>query len=70
MKKLTIRFLKKENKRNIMTYENKICSRCTRRTYCIIFGTIQYCDACFEAVMNDPDSKPIMEKLLKNYGTA
>ena len=66
---LTTRFLKKENNRNIMTYENKICSRCTRRTYCIIFGNIQYCDACFEAVMNDPDSKPIMEQLLKNYGT-
>ena len=50
-------------------YENKICSRCTRKAYCICFGDLHYCDACFESVMNDPDSKIIMENLLRNYGT-
>ena len=52
-----------------MTYENNICMRCTRKCFCICFGTSKYCDLCFDTVMNDPDSKPIMEKLLKKYGT-
>lgn len=66
--KSTTRFLKKENNRNIMTYEHQICSRCTRKSFCICFDSLCYCDACFETMCNDLETKEQMKKILQNYG--
>ena len=68
--KSTTRFLKKENNRNIMTYEQRYCSRCTRHDFTIVLGTIQYCKACFDTVSNDLETKDTIKKLMENYGTA
>ena len=69
MKKLTTRLLKKENKRNIMTYEHGTCSRCTRNSFTMVFGTIRYCKACFDTVSNDLETKDTIQKLRETYGT-
>ena len=59
-----------EKKRNdiVMTYLNKICSRCTRRAYCICFDELCFCDSCYETMLNDPETKALMKTILKNYG--
>jgi len=65
----TTRFLKKENNRNIMTYEHGTCSRCTRNSFIILFGTIGYCKSCFDTVSNDLETKDTIQKLRETYGT-
>jgi len=67
--KSTTRFLKKENNRNIMTYEHGTCSRCTRNSFIILFGTIGYCKSCFDTVSNDLETKDTIQKLRETYGT-
>jgi len=67
--KSTTRFLKKENNKNIMTYEHGICTRCTRKDFTMVFGTIQYCKACFDTVSNDLETKDTIQKLREIYGT-
>lgn len=53
-----------------MTYEPTSCSRCTRKCYCIVFDDLKFCNACFDTAMNDPETKALMGKLLKQYGKA
>ncbi len=64
----TIGFNKKKRNDIVMTYLNKICSRCTRRAYCICFDELCYCDSCYETMLNDPETKALMKIILKNYG--
>jgi len=66
--KSTVGFNKKKRNDIVMTYLNKICSRCTRRAYCICFDELCYCDACFETMLNDPETKELMKKVLMQYG--
>ena len=68
--KSTTRFLKKENNRNIMTYEHGTCSRCTRNSFTMVFGDIRYCKACYDTVSNDLETKDTIQKLRETYGTA
>ena len=64
----TVGFNKKKRNDIVMTYLNKICSRCTRRAYCICFDELCYCDSCYETMLNDPETKALMKIILKNYG--
>ncbi len=64
----TVGFNKKKRNDTVMTYLNKICSRCTRRAYCICFDELCYCDSCYETMLNDPETKALMKIILKNYG--
>lgn len=66
--KSTVGFNKKKRNDIVMTYLNKICSRCTRRAYCICFDELCYCDSCYETMLNDPETKALMKIILKNYG--
>ena len=51
-----------------MIYERNECQRCTRLAFCINLDKIHYCNACFETLSNDFETKEVMQKLLKTCG--
>jgi len=49
--------------------ERQICCRCTNIHYCIKIGKSNwYCQPCFEEVVNDPETKRQMEKIMIQCG--
>ncbi len=44
------------------------CSRCESSQFCIMFGDLGYCHACFSTVSNDPETAENIKKLMVLYG--
>jgi hypothetical protein len=47
-----------------MTYERAFCNRCTNVHYCILVGKSFYCQACFDTVSNDIETKDKIAKIM------
>jgi len=48
--------------------EKQFCTRCTNIHFCIKIGKKWYCQACFEEVVNDPETKRQMEQIMIQCG--
>jgi len=48
----------------VMTYEKQFCTRCTNLHNCVLVGTSWYCQWCFDTVVNDPETKTNIEKII------
>ena len=51
-----------------MTFEKQFCNRCTNIHYCILTGSKWYCEPCFDEMINDPQQKKQIEKILIDCG--
>jgi hypothetical protein len=51
-------------KYRLMTFEKQFCNRCTRNCYCILVGTTFFCQACFEVLTLDPETRVHMKKIM------
>jgi hypothetical protein len=47
-----------------MTFEKQFCKRCTRIAFCVLVGHDYYCDACFDTVSHDPETRVQIMKIL------
>jgi len=48
--------------------EKQFCTRCTNAHFCIKIGKKWYCQACFEEVVNDPETSKQMEQIMIQCG--
>jgi len=51
-----------------MTFEKQSCNRCTNIHYCMLVGHNWYCEPCFEEMINDPETKRQVEKIMIQCG--
>jgi len=47
-----------------MTYERQFCVRCTNVHFCVMVGSDFYCQNCFDTVVNDPETKENIAKIM------
>jgi len=66
--KLTNKVRCKDKVDQIMTFEKQFCTRCTNAHFCIKIGKKWYCQACFEEVVNDPETSKQMEQIMIQCG--
>jgi len=51
-----------------MTFERQFCNRCTNVHYCMLIAKKWYCEPCFEEMINNPEQKKQIEKILIDCG--
>jgi hypothetical protein len=47
-----------------MTFEKQFCKRCTGIHFCILVGHDYYCNACFDTVSHDSETREQIAKIM------
>jgi len=51
-----------------MIFEKNRCDRCERMCFVCVLKDIRYCDACFDIMINDLETKKLMKTILIQCG--